>query len=181
MLVPFREQKADMGQGRKYIVYVYYDELSKRIAATAKVEKYLNKDLHDFEVGQAVTLLVYQKTDIGYKAIVNQKFIGVIHSSDIFMNVDIGYELIGYIKQIKEDGKIDLLLQKPGYEVIDELSQFLLDKLKMKNGFLSLTDKSPSEIIYHQLGMSKKSFKKAVGSLYKNRLITLEAEGIRIV
>jgi predicted RNA-binding protein (virulence factor B family) len=181
LLVPFREQKAEMGQGRKYVVYIYFDELSKRIAATAKIEQYLNLEPLDYEVGQAVTLLIYQKTDIGFKAIINQKHMGVVHNSDLFMSIDIGTEMIGYIKQVKIDGKVDLLLQKPGYEVIDELAQFLLDKLKMKNGFLALTDKSPSELIYHQLAMSKKSFKKAVGSLYKNRLITLEEDGIKLV
>lgn len=181
LLVPFREQKADMGQGRKYVVYIYYDEQSKRIAATAKIEKHLNKEPHEYQAGEAVTILIYQKTDIGYKAIINQKHIGVVHTSDIFMNLEIGMEMVGYIKQVKEDGKIDLLLQKPGYEAIDEQAQFLIDKLKMKGGFLALNDKSPSEIIYHQLGMSKKTFKKAVGSLYKNRLITIEDTGIKLV
>lgn len=180
ILVPFREQKVDMGEKRKYVVYIYYDEQSKRIAATAKLEKYLNLEPAEYTEGEAVTILIYQKTDIGYKAIINQKHIGVVHTSDIFMNVDIGMEMVGYIKQMKEDGKIDLLLQKPGYQAIDELAQKLLDVLKTKGGFLQLTDKSPSEIIYHQLGMSKKTFKKAVGSLYKSRIITLEPEGIRL-
>ena len=180
ILVPFREQKVDMGEKRKYVVYIYYDEQSKRIAATAKVEKYLNLEPAEYTEGEAVTLLIYQKTDIGYKAIINQKHIGVVHTSDIFMNVDIGMEMVGYIKQVKEDGKIDLLLQKPGYQAIDELAQKLLDVLKTKAGFLPLTDKSPSEIIYHQLGMSKKTFKKAVGSLYKSRIINIESEGIRL-
>ncbi len=181
LLVPFREQKADMGEGRKYVVYIYYDELSKRIAATAKVEKYLNLEPAEYTEGEAVSLLIFQKTDIGYKAIINQKQIGVVHTSDIFMNLNIGMEMVGYIKKVKDDGKIDLLLQKPGYGAIDELAQQLLDKLKAKNGYLPLTDKSPSEIIYHLLGMSKKTFKKAVGSLYKSRIITLEAEGIRLI
>ena len=181
ILVPFREQKMDMGEGRKYIVYVYYDEPSKRIAATAKVEKYLNLEPHQFVEGEAVTILTYQKTDIGIKAIVNQTHIGVIHNSDIFMSLDLGMEMVAYIKKVKDDGKLDLLIQKPGYEVIDELSQFILDKLKIKGGYLELNDKSPSELIYHQMAMSKKSFKKAVGSLYKNRLITLEDSGIRLV
>jgi len=181
ILVPFREQKVDMGEGRKYVVYIYYDDLSKRIAATAKIEKYLNKEPHEYAIGEAVTLLVYQKTDIGFKAIVNQKHIGVVHSSDIFMPIDIGTEMVGYIKQVKEDGKIDLLLQKPGYEAIDELAQSLLSKMEAKGGFLPLTDKSPSELIYHQLGMSKKTFKKTVGSLYKSRIIAIEPEGIRML
>jgi hypothetical protein len=181
ILVPFREQKVDMGEGRKYIVFIYYDELSKRIAATAKVEKYLNLEPHEYITGEAVSLLIYQKTDIGYKAIVNQKHIGVVHNSDIFMPIDIGTEMVGYVKQINEDSKIDLLLQKPGYEVIDEVAQSLLNKLEAKGGFLPFTDKSPSEIIYHQLGMSKKTFKKAVGALYKNRTIIIEPDGIRLL
>lgn len=181
ILVPFREQKMEMGEGRKYIVYVYYDEPSKRIAATAKIERYLNLEPHDYIEGEAVTILIYQKTDIGYKVIVNQKHIGVIHTSDIFMSLDLGMEMVAYIKKVKEDGKIDLLIHKPGYEAIDELSQFLLDKLKNKGGFLELNDKSPSELIYHQLAMSKKTFKKAVGSLYKNRLIAIEESGIRLI
>ncbi|MFM9944871.1 MAG: S1 RNA-binding domain-containing protein, partial [Bacteroidia bacterium] len=127
ILVPFREQKAEMGEGRKYIVYIYYDEPSKRIAATAKIEKYLNKEPHVYLAGEAVTILIYQKTDIGYKAIINQKHMGVVHNSDIFMNLEIGMEMVAYIKQLKEDGKIDLLLQKPGYEAVDEQAQFLID------------------------------------------------------
>jgi len=181
ILVPFREQKADMGEGRKYVVYIYLDEQSNRIAATAKVERYLNLEPSDYEVGEAVTLLVYQKTDIGFKAIINQKHLGMIHNSDIFMPIDIGVEMVGYIKQAKEDGKIDLLLQKPGYDTIDLMAQTLVDKLKANANFLPLTDKSSAEIIYHKLGMSKKTFKKAVGSLYKNRLIVIETDGIRLL
>ena len=181
LLVPFREQKADMGIGRKYVVYIYYDLSSNRIAATAKLEKYLNVEPHAYSEGEAATILLYQKTDIGYKAIINQKHMGVIHTSDIFMNVDIGMELVGYIKQIKEDGKIDILLQKPGYEVVDEIAQSLIDKLKANGGFLPFTDKSPAEIIYHQLGMSKKTFKKVVGTLYKKRIINIESAGIKLV
>jgi hypothetical protein len=181
LLVPFREQKADMGEGRKYVVYVYLDEPSKRIAATAKIDKYLNLEPVEYEVGEAVSLLICQKTDIGYKAIINQKHLGMIHTSDIFMPVDIGMEMIGYIKQVREDDKIDLLLQRPGYDTIDDMAKVLLDKLTSKGGFLPVTDKSPAEVIYHQFGMSKKTFKKAVGSLYKNRLITIESEGIRLV
>lgn len=181
ILVPFREQKADMGEGRKYVVYIYYDEPSKRIAATAKIEKFLNLEEAQYEVGEAVSLLIFQKTDIGFKAIVNQAHLGVVHHSDVFMNVDVGKELVGYIKQVKEDGKIDLLLQKPGYETIDSLSTVLLDKIKLKGGFLDLNDKSSPEQIYHQLGMSKKAFKKAVGALYKSRLVVIEPEGIRLI
>jgi len=181
LLVPFREQKADMGEGRKYVVYVYLDAPSKRIAATAKIEKYLNLEPAEYETGEAVTLLICQKTDIGFKAIINQKHLGVVHTSDIFMPIDIGMEMVGYIKAVKEDGKIDLLLQKPGYDAVDNLAQSILDKLKGNNGFLPLNDKSSADIIYHQLGMSKKTFKKAIGSLYKNRLILIEPEGIRLV
>ncbi len=179
LLVPFREQKLNMSEGRGYVVYIYIDETSNRIAATAKIEKYLHLEPPQYEVGEAVTILVYQKSDIGFKAVVNQKHLGIVHNSDIFMPIQSGTEMVGYIKQVKEDGKIDLLLQKPGYEAIDTIAQSILDLLVKNNGFLPLTDKSSADDIYNRLAISKKTFKKAIGSLYKNRLITLEVTGIR--
>lgn len=136
LLVPFREQKLNMSEGRGYVVYVYIDETSNRIAATAKIEKYLHLEPPQYEVGEAVTILIYQKSDIGFKAVVNQKHLGIVHNSDIFMPIQSGTEMVGYIKQVKEDGKIDLLLQKPGYEAIDSIAQSILDLLEKNNGFL---------------------------------------------
>lgn len=181
LLVPFREQKKDMVEGRSYLVYVYLDTASNRIVASAKIEKYFSTEFPEYETGEAVTLLIYQKSDIGFKALVNQKHLGIVHNSDVFKPLHSGMELVGYIKQVKPDGKIDLLLQKPGYENIDSLASELLDIMKKNRGFLGLTDKSEAETIYEKLGWSKKTFKKAVGSLYKNRLIALETDGIRLI
>ena len=180
LFVPFREQLSKMTPGKRYVVYIYYDLHSNRIAASERIEKFLNREPNQYKVGEAVSILFFHKSDIGYKAVLDQKFLGLLHNSDVFMNVQTGMEMVGYIKQLKDDGKIDLVLQKPGYEAIDEQAAFLLDKLKIRGGFLNLNDKSTSEVIYDQLGMSKKTFKKAVGSLYKRRLISLEEGGIRL-
>ncbi|MCB9252024.1 MAG: GntR family transcriptional regulator [Flavobacteriales bacterium] len=180
LFVPFREQKMDMKEGSYYVVYVYLDQVSHRMVASTRIEKFLSEEKPVYENGEAVTILVYQKTDIGYKAIINQKHMGVIHFSDVFKKLEYGGEMLAYVRKLKEDGKIDLVLQKPGYESIDPISVSILDRLKKNNGFLPLNDKSSSEQINTELGLSKKTFKKALGALYKDRKIVFEPNGIRL-
>lgn len=181
LFVPFKEQKVRMTQGQSYIVMVYCDSVSDRIVGTSKFEAYLNREPAEYTVGEEVELLIYQKSDIGYKAVVNQQHLGIIHNSDIFKNIETGTKTIGYIKTLKEDGKIDLLLQKPGYSAIDDVAQSILNKAKEHRNFLPLSDKSSAEEIYQHLGISKKSFKKAIGQLYKNRLVAIEDNGVRVL
>jgi hypothetical protein len=180
LFVPFREQKQKMEVGYSYVVYIYVDEMSGRITGSAKVENFLDKTPPDFKEGQEVDLIIYMQTDIGYKAIINNTHTGVLFDSDVFRTLHRGEEIKGYIKKIREDQKIDLLLDKPGYEKVDEIAKNVLDKLKEENGVIALSDKSPADDIYDMFGISKKTFKKAIGALYKARLITLEENGIRL-
>lgn len=180
LLVPFREQHAKMREGGHYPVFIYVDFDSKRITASAKLEKFIDDSRPELEADQAVDLLIYKKTDLGWKAIVNQQYSGMLYDNEIFQPLEIGQKIKGFIKQIREDDKIDLVLQKPGFEKIDDFSVRLHELLKEAEGFLPYTDKSPADDIYEEFGISKKTFKKAVGDLYKKRIIVLTSDGIRL-
>lgn len=181
LLVPFREQKVKMIAGCKYPVFVYVDFDSKRITASAKLGKFIDDSKPDLEIGQEVELFIISKTDLGWKAIINQQYAGVIYKNEVFVNLETGQITKGFVKKIREDYKIDLMLQQPGFEKVDEFSTNLHDMLISEGGFLPFTDKSPAEDIYEKFGVSKKTFKKAVGDLYRSRLIILEDNGIRLV
>lgn len=181
IFVPFKEQQQKMEAGKWYIVGLYIDHETNRLAASAKIDKFLDNTPPTYEVGEEVDLLIYNKTDLGFSAIVNNAHWGVLYENEVFRHLSKGKRITGYIKKIREDEKIDLILQKPGYEKIDDISKVLIDKLEKNNGFIKLTDKSNPEEIYDLLGISKKVFKKAIGSLYKARLITLEKDGIKLV
>ena len=180
LFVPFREQKMKMQQGRKYVVHAHIDEDSYRIVGSAKVERYLSKEHPDYQQGQEVNILIWQKTDLGFKAIVENKFSGLLYQNEIFQPVETGMQLRAYVKQVREDGKIDLALQQDGVKKVEDFSGVLLEYIKGKDGFTPLNDKSAAEEIYSAFGVSKKTFKKAVGDLYKKRLIVLEEGGIRL-
>jgi predicted RNA-binding protein (virulence factor B family) len=181
LMVPFREQKIKMEEGRRYPVFVYVDFDSKRITASAKIEKFVDESKPELEAGQEVDLLIYKKTDMGWKAIVNQQYSGVLYDNEVFREIHTGDAMKGFVKLVRSDDKIDLMLQKPGFEKIDDFALKLHQLLKDADGFLPFTDKSDSQAIYEEFGVSKKTFKKAVGDLYKKRLIVLEAEGIRLL
>jgi len=181
LLVPFREQHAKMQEGGHYPVFIYVDFDSKRITASAKLEKFIDDSHPDLEVNQEVDLMIYKRTDLGFKAIVNQQYSGMLYQNEIFQPLEMGQKVKGFVKQIREDDKIDLMLQKPGFEKIDDFAVKLFELLKEADGFLPLTDKSPADDIYERFGISKKTFKKAVGDLYKKRQILLEENGIRLV
>jgi hypothetical protein len=180
LFIPFREQKQKMEVGYSYVIYIYVDIQSGRIVGSAKVENFLDKTPPEFTEGQEVNLIIYTQTDIGYKAIINNTHTGVLFDSDVFRTLHRGEHIKGYIKKIRPDQKIDLLLDKPGYEKVDELSKKILEKLKEEMGFIALSDKSPADDIYDMFGISKKNFKKAIGALYKVRMITLEENGIKL-
>lgn len=180
LFVPFREQKMKMQVGKKYIIHAHIDEESYRIVASAKVDRYLSKEIPEYKQGDEVEALIWQKTDLGYKAIVDNKFSGLIYESEVFHPVEIGERLKVYVKQVREDGKIDLMLQKPGMGGVEDFSQTLLQYITEHDGVISLNDKSPAEEIYEIFGVSKKTFKKAVGDLYKKHLIVLSGDSIRL-
>lgn len=181
LLVPFREQTVRMQEGQSYIVYAYLDEQSDRLAATARLSNLLEEKSEGLTAGDTVDLLAVTTTDLGWKMIVNNDYWGMLFFSDVFQPIQRGDRFQGYIKQVREDQKLDLSLQKSGYEQVTDTAEWLVSVIKESDGFLPLTDKSPPEAIYERLGVSKKVFKKAVGNLYKKRVITLEKEGIRWV
>ncbi|MBL7811594.1 MAG: GntR family transcriptional regulator [Bacteroidetes bacterium] len=180
LFVPFREQKTEMKEGRPYVVTAYPDKLTKRIVGSTKIEKYLNKSEPTFEPGQEVSLLIFSETPLGYKAVINHTHTGILYHNEVFQPLAIGQTVKGYIKLVRPDGKTDLSLQQTGGVHQDEMAEKLLKMLEKAGGFIPATDKTGPDDIYDQFGMSKKAWKKAVGSLYKARLISLEEDGIRL-
>ena len=181
LLVPFREQEEPMEQGASYVVYLFLDTVTERLVASSRIGKFLkNRDISVVE-DQEVDLLVYKKTDLGFNVIINQKYKGLVYENEIFQPIQIGDTLRGYIKYIRPDRRIDVSLQKQGYVNIEPNAQKLLDEIKKGEGFLALTDKSDPAAIQSKMKMSKKTFKKAVGALYKQRLIRIDSTGIFLV
>ena len=185
LFCPFREQKQRMEQGQRHIVYIKTDEDSYRLMATAKVEKQLStptlEELPDLGHGTAVDVLVWQKTDLGFKVIVNNKFQGQIYDNQIFQPLHSGMKLKAYVDHVRQDGKIDIVLQQSGRQHTLDFAEVLLRYLYENDGHCNLGDKSPAELIYDRFQVSKKAYKKAIGDLYKRRLITIEEDGIRLV
>ena len=181
LFVPFREQKQKMQKGHRYVVHAQVDEDSYRIMASAKVERYLSKEMPPYQVGDEVEVMAWQRTDLGYKVIVENRFSGLVYQKEIFQQLEQGMRLTAYVRQVREDGKIDLALQKDGKQKVDDFSGVLLDYIKEQGGYTPLNDKSAAEDIYEVFGVSKKTFKKAVGDLYKRRLVLLVEDGIRLV
>jgi predicted RNA-binding protein (virulence factor B family) len=169
-----------MEVGKSYLVKVFLDD-KNRIAATTKIDRFIEDESIDFEVGQKVSLIIADKTELGFKAIVDNTHWGLLYQNELFQPVRRGQKLNGYIKQIREDGKIDLILQEPGYGKVVSLTDTILIKLNKNNGALALSDKSPPEAIYATFGVSKKVFKQAIGALYKKQLITIDKDGIKLV
>ena len=181
LFVPFGEQHRPMEVGHSYIVYVYLDKIKGRLTASSKIDKFLDDERpHDFTPQQPVHLLIANTTDLGFKAIINNSHWGVLYQSDVFQRLSFGQSIDGFIKRIRPDGKIDLSLQG-GKETRDKYEKIILDYLKNQNGFAPIHDKSDPEIISDVFGMSKKAFKKAIGSLYKQRIINIEKDGINLV
>lgn len=181
LFVPFREQKMKMRVGKRYVIHAHLDEESYRIVASAKVDRYLSKEKAPYLPGQEVEILIWQKTDLGFKAIIENQYSGLLYESEIFQPLHTGMVLKAYVKQVREDGKIDLALQQPGQAKVEDFAGTLLAYIRQQGGFTPLNDKSPAEAIYAAFGVSKKTFKKAVGDLYRRRLVVLEEGGIREV
>ncbi len=180
LFCPFREQKMKMEKGKSYIVHVHIDHESHRIVASAKVEHYFDPSFPPYRYGDETDLLVWQKTDLGFKVIVDNRYAGLVYSNQIFREIRTGDRMKGYIEAVREDGKIDVMLQPTGWRMTKETADVLLDYLETHQGVCRLTDKSPAEDIYQAFQVSKKSYKKAVGDLYKRRLITIEDDCIRL-
>lgn len=180
LFVPFREQKMKMQVGKQYVIHAHLDDESYRIVASAKVDRYFSKEKAPYEPGQEVSILIWQKTDLGFKAIIENRYSGLLYESEIFQPLHTGMTLKAYVKQVREDGKIDLILQKPGQGKVEDFAATLLDYIREQGGHITLHDKSPAEEIYDTFGVSKKTFKKAVGDLYKKHLVSLQENGIEL-
>lgn len=180
LFVPFREQKMKMMKGHSYIVHVHLDPETYRIMASAKVEHFLSQDFPPYRTGDQVELLIWQKTNLGLKAIVDGRYGGLLYDTQMFRTLRTGDRMKGYISQVRPDGKLDLSLQCPGQRGVEDFSAQLLRHLQMNGGQTPLGDKSPAEEIYALFGVSKKVFKKAVGDLYRQRLIEISDTGIRL-
>ncbi len=188
VFVPRVKQLSEMVPNKEYLVKIYLDEQSKRIVATEKLDAYLNNETLTVKELEAVSLVVYRKTDIGYIMIINNIHTGVLHNNEVFKSINIGDSFSGFIKKIYPEDttaklkfKIDVSIGKIGYEKVEDETEIILRLLKEHNNFLPYHDKSDPEIIYSFFGMSKKTFKMTVGSLFKLRKITLEKDGIRLV
>lgn len=180
LLVPFREQKMPMQEGKWYLVYVRLDHVTGRIMASARIEKFLNNTPIEYEPNQAVDLLVADETDLGYKVIINNAHSGLVYYNEVFQRLERGERLKGYIKEIREDDKIDVSLTPLGYQKVEGIAGVILETLRAQGGYIAVHDKSEPDLIYALFRCSKKAFKQAIGSLYKQKLICLEPEGIRL-
>lgn len=181
VLVPFAEQHRPMEVGKSYLVHLYLDRADGRIVASSKIDKFLDDERpHDFRPQQRVDLIIANSTDLGFKAIVNHSHWGVLYKDDVFQRLSFGQYKKGFIKRIRPDGKIDLSLQG-GQETRDKYAKKILIYLNKNNGFAPVHDKSDPQMISDIFGMSKGAFKKAIGGLYKKRIITIEKGGIRLV
>jgi len=181
LFVPFKEQRQRMEEGRWYIVYLDIDRNTDRLYASNQIDKILQNEDINLTAGEKVDLLVLKETDLGFTVIVNNQHKGLIYENEIFKPLNIGDKLIGYVKNIREDNKIDISLQPIGFENFNDVNtELILQKLIENEGFLAITDKSTPDEIYSTFGISKKAFKKSLGSLYKQRKISIEPNGIKI-
>jgi predicted RNA-binding protein (virulence factor B family) len=181
LFVPFREQMKRMEVGRHYLVYVYIDEETERLVASARINRYVGKEPIQVKKDEQVDIVVVKRTDLGYKVVVNNKAWGLIFRSDAYKVLNIGQQLIGYVKNVREDGKIDISLRRKGFDGINEAAEIILNKIqKSENGKLFLTDNSDPEKIRQMMNMSKKTFKRGVGILYKKGIIDLKKDYIEL-
>jgi len=181
LMVPFREQKQKMAEGRWYVVYLDLDKKSDRLYASNRIERFLQNQNVPLKEGDKVNLVVWQKTDLGYTVIINHAHKGLIFDNEIFQQINIGDRLTAYVKKIREDQKIDVSLQPIGFRKFNDTnSELIYRKLEENEGFLAFTDNSSPEDIYSLFGISKKAFKKSLGSLYKQRKIEILPDGIKL-
>ena len=181
LFVPHSEQKKEMKEGRTYVVYILKNELKENIIGSTKIEKHLNKTAHNFFEGDRVNLLIYDTTSISYKAIINNTHTGILYKNEVFKEIKAGLKTKGYIKKIREDKKIDLCLEKSGFAKVVSIADKILIFLKQNEGILSITDKSSPEEISELFGVSKSTYKKALGTLYKKKLISIADGEIKLL
>lgn len=180
LLVPFREQRSKMKQGQWYVVHCYLDEKTGRLVASNKLDKFLNNENLNLKEWEEVDLVIIRQTELGWEVIVNEKHKGLVYFNEVFKSVNIGDVIPGCVKKIRKDNKLDISLQPLGTKVLEPAANKIYSVLKEKGGFLPLHDKSDPEDIMDMFKMSKKTFKKGLGTLYKERKVALEKDGIRL-
>jgi len=181
LFVPFKEQARPMKAGSWYIVYVYLDEKTNRLVGSSKTNRFLDNAGHTLKPYDEVSVLVTHLTEKGANVIINGKYKGLIYLEDIFEDIRTGDSIKAYVRKIRPDNKIDIVLQAPGYRSIEPNANYIIDELKAAGGFLPLHDKSDPDKIKNELGLSKKSFKKAIGSLYRDKQIVIKEDGIELI
>ena len=181
LLVPFGEQKERMEIGKTYLVHILLDKISGRIMASGRLTRHLDKTPHTFKSGDEVDLVIFAKTDLGYKAVINNTHTGLLYSEGVFQPLQPGERVKGYVSTLREDGKIDLTLHAPGRARVTDLEERILSEIRARGGFWALGDHSPAAEIHDELGVSKRTFKQAVGSLLKKQEILIQPRGLRLV
>jgi predicted RNA-binding protein (virulence factor B family) len=181
LFIPFAEQQTVLRKGQRALVKVYLDN-QNRIAGTTRIDHWIEDDASGLKVGEKVSLVIADKTEMGFKAVINHHCWGLLYNNELFQRITKGQVIDAYVKLIRADNKVDLTLSKPGFSKgkIDDISQRIIDELQAHNGHMSLTDKSPPEEIYKTFGVSKKVFKQALGALYKQRRVSLASDGVRL-
>lgn len=180
LLVPLNQQRHPMAVGQKHVVHLCLDEATARVYGTTRISRSCEKNPSDLQVGQEVSLLIYNITKLGFQAVINQRYEGMIHLNETFEKLAIGDQKTGYIAKIRADGKIDLMLKKPGYASLSLSAERILHTLETAGGFVPCTDKTPPDTIYRLFSMSKKEFKRAVGGLLKAKKVEMTEEGVQL-
>lgn len=181
ILLPFSEQKIKVEVGKSYLVYIYVDPVTERITATMKLEKFLDKTPANYKEGEKLEGIVWTKTELGYKIILENKHTGLLYSNETFKKMFPGDKIDVWVKRIRTDGKVDLVAEPKGFKISTQAGELILQKLKEAGGSMPVHDKTPPEVIYQQFGISKKAFKAACGQLYKARKIEITPSGIKII
>ena len=181
LFVPFKEQKQKMIEGHSYVVYIYLDEMTERIVASSKINKFISNEVLQVEQGEEVDLLVYNETDLGFTCVINSLHKGLIYHNDVFTDLAVGDTVKGYVKLIREGNLIDLSLQKVGFKHVLSSTEKILEYLNAHDGYLELTDKASPDLIERRFDMSKATYKKSIGILYRQRKITIHDDGVRLV
>jgi predicted RNA-binding protein (virulence factor B family) len=180
LLIPFKEQPKKLEEGKSYLIYMFLDDATQRLVGSTRIGLFLSDETSAYSKNDSVEIVIWEHTDLGTKVIVNDEVLGLIFKSDLYGRVRLGERMNAVVKNVREDGKLDIALLQEGYDKIDPLGEELLELLKENDGFLDLSDKSDPEEVFQKTGWSKKVFKQVIGNLYKKRLILISENGITL-
>ena len=180
-MVPFREQKDEMVEGQFYLVWLYIDNISSRIVGSSKIDKFLNDTEPVYTGRQQVDLVILSESELGYTAVIDNAHAGLLYKNEVFQKLHVGDKIIGFVKEVREDGKVDLALKLPGYDNLIGDDKIVLEIIKSHGGQMNVNDKSDPEKIYELFKMSKKNWKKVIGNLYRKRKIQFTETGLYVI